>query len=207
MLDLERIRRATLVREPFDWAAIHGVIDTSDIRALDECAPTGEVAEVAGASDEKPYRMFVRPLVRLGKRRVDRPEMLAPAWIQLCAEFLDTKYSHALSDFVGIDLSGCATEVSFWVYDRNCFLAPHTDKPDKVLTHLFYLTPRWSSLWKGALRLLRSADSNDCTVRLFPEPLRSIVLIRSASSWHSVEAVDDQAEETRRSIQVCFWKH
>ncbi|WP_445261968.1 2OG-Fe(II) oxygenase [Pseudomonas sp. EA_65y_Pfl2_P74] len=158
--------------------------------------------ETTVQSASKTYRMNVCPLLSSdgAAARLDAGSV----WELFCAELMGVRYRTAVGELTGLDLRDCRLEINAWIYDAGCFLAPHTDKEDKILSHLFYLVPRWETSWGGRLLILRSHTLEDCAYALTPTPDKSVILLRSALSWHAVEQVNPIARFPRLSVQVIF---
>ena len=105
---------------------------------------------------------------------------------------------------MSLPLAGLPIEIALWQYDAGCFLAPHTDKPEKFLSHIFYMNATWDRSWGGSFLALRSPSLDDVATRVDLVLGNSVVLRRTDCSWHAVDRVRSAGAPTRRSVQVVF---
>jgi hypothetical protein len=124
-------------------------------------------------------------------------------------EFLDAvsgpAYRDAVSELMGVSLRQAKTTLSLWEYQAGNWLAPHLDKPEKLITQIFYLTPEWCEGDGGRLLILRDRSAETPERALAPSLGSSAILLRSERSWHAVEA-PRAGSPPRRSLTVTFWK-
>jgi SM-20-related protein len=184
---------------------LYNILSAEWLSDLCRSVPRTGYREVIGRSAAKPYRMHCRQLLPRGKKHPDNLEELPASWRALRSVLLDSRYRAAMQALIGVDLTPCEIEATLWIYEQDCFLDPHTDKEEKMATHLLYLTLGWKPEWGGGLRILRSPDRDDHVIDIAPLPERSVVLVRSNNSWHSVERIAPSCRQQRRSLQVTFW--
>lgn len=79
----------------------------------------------------------------------------------------------------------------------------HQDMKTKVLTHVIYFNTDWLESDGGCLRILNSSDPEDVHTKVLPNIGNSVVIIRSDTSWHSVEKT--RIDKSRRAITVTFY--
>ncbi len=203
LLNYDSFNHATTHQTPFEWAELHNAIDATWLERLYSTLPWSSFTETA-YDGEKSYKMRV---LKLFSSDLSQQHKIADsAWQSLLDELTGERYRKALESLCKVDLHSARLEINAWIYDPGCFLAPHTDKENKLLKHLFYLVQRWESTWGGRLLLLRSGDIDDCAHALAPRMENSVILKRSATSWHAVESVSAQAQFPRCSVQVVFQK-
>lgn len=205
VLDIDQMLASPMRSAPYAWALLSEVIRSEWLQSLVHSFPDSGFDWASGA-DEKPYLLRVRHLVRPGATDVIGEADLSPAWLKLCAELSSPRYRETVSALTGCDLSACSLEINLWVYENECFLSPHTDKEDKVVSHIIYLSPAWDPTWGGQLKVLRSNDSHDCSFVVSPTHGTSVIIVRSDESWHAVEPIAKSASVKRQSIQVTFWR-
>ncbi|MEU2065744.1 2OG-Fe(II) oxygenase family protein [Streptomyces anulatus] len=74
-------------------------------------------------------------------------------------------------------------------HESGDWLSPHTDREDKLFSHIIYFSTRWDAEWGGCLEILRSSDPADAVARVVPRLGASALLARSDESWHQVSPV------------------
>ncbi|WP_050371980.1 2OG-Fe(II) oxygenase [Streptomyces acidiscabies] len=208
LVDIETISRAELEQDPFGHAVIPRSFVTDDIaeHLRGEFSDVGfeESERTKATRSDKQYRMFNRNLVTAGRVDKDQVGALPASWQQFVDDVVSAPYRAALSALTGVDLDPCLVEARMTRYARGCWIEPHTDRPDKAVTHLFYFNDGWDAEWSGDLRLLRSADMDDCAKRVAPTTGTSVVLVRSDRSWHGVPPVSETCPVDRRALLVHF---
>jgi Rps23 Pro-64 3,4-dihydroxylase Tpa1-like proline 4-hydroxylase len=115
-------------------------------------------------------------------------------------------YRRAVAALTGTPLDGADLTLDVWEYRSGDWLAPHVDKPEKLVTHIFYFTERWAIGDGGRLLILSSSDASDVARALAPRIGCSTLLVRSETSWHAVEQPVPGAAH-RRSVTATFWKN
>lgn len=205
LLDLTALRATALRSAPWRW----GVVPNMFRHGLDSLVagfPATGFTLFERTDDEKPYLMSGRPLIRRGERGPASGGDLATMWARLAEELGAPGYVRALGAACGRDLGGLPMEATFWRYDADCWLAPHPDKPEKVVSHVFYFNPRWDPAWGGVLRILRSATMSDIASEVPPVAGTSVIIERCERSWHAVTGVTSADALPRRSLQVVFYQ-
>ncbi|HEY0734195.1 MAG TPA: 2OG-Fe(II) oxygenase [Herpetosiphonaceae bacterium] len=203
LLDLGRIKTAELHTHPYQWGLIQDLIPDSAAQSLINNFPGDHFEETYTTNQDKTYRMWVRQLLKEGK--LYHPEALHEVWHDLMTTLQSPEYTAAMSELTGLDLSKLTLEVAFWRYSSECWLSPHCDKPEKVVTQLLYLNESWQSDWGGTLKILNSGDLDDEAAEVLPYWKNSALLIRSDRSWHAVSFVKPGVQAERRSVQI-MWK-
>lgn len=202
MIDLRRLCSARMRSDPYQLAVVEGLVRAPAARVLCDEFPTDgfHLDTRAGPDAEKRYRSY-----NLGV--VERGVPLRPVWHALSAawrEFLDAllgqPYLDAVSKTTAVALRDCEAEVRLCRYEAGCWIDPHTDRPDKRLTQVIYLNPRWNPAWGGNLLVLRSREVSDVVTTVAPRLGTSVLIRPSVSSWHAVQPVADQATVQRRSV-------
>jgi Rps23 Pro-64 3,4-dihydroxylase Tpa1-like proline 4-hydroxylase len=114
------------------------------------------------------------------------------------------EYRSTLQQLTGVQLGHARLEARFVVYGANCWISPHTDRSDKLLTQTFYFEEHWCAEWGGELQLLRSADVTDIATRILPLRNLSVVLVPSPTSWHAVAPVAPNVAASRRTLLLHY---
>ncbi len=206
MIDLARITRTDLRREPYAWAEVHGLFSPRNAAALAASFPRDHFKTVAGYGGEKDYEYEARALIAMGATHVSHAAELSPAWARLAHDFLSPAYRVALSLLTGRDLTTAPLEVNVFHYGPGAQLGPHPDLPDKIATHVLYFNASWSRDDGGCLSILRSRQPADVAAEIPPLVGGSVVLVRSEDSWHAVSNVVPGCRASRRSLTATFYQ-
>ncbi len=195
------LRASTLNDNPWPHCYLVDALPAAVTADLECSFDRVNLAPVEGTDRNKTYRMHTR--------RVDLTDDVAtpsPAWWHLLNALRDTRYRDALAELTGVPLDGTRMTIDLWEYRDGDWLAAHVDKPDKVVTQLFYFCRDWQPEVGGHLLVLDSAGAEDHPYeRLEPVTGASAILVRSESSWHAVEATRG-AGASRCSVAVTFWR-
>lgn len=132
-----------------------------------------------------------------------RTRALDSAWRWLVDVVRSTDYRQRIQRLTQVDLQTAEIAMDLWEYRPDDWLAPHVDKADKVVTQIVYLTEHWRESDAGRLLVLNSDDPADLHRALPPVCGSSAILVRSESSWHSVEKLAPTGA-TRRSLTITF---
>ena len=182
LLDLEALRQAPLVREPFNFTVVEDAIRPVDAAAIRDDFPD------IGDSGLLPVEA-----TRYG-----------PKFRRLIDELKSEDVARAFSEKFGVNLVGRPQMIT--VRGR-CALKDgriHTDTPTKLITVLIYFNDRWEAQG-GRLRLLRSpTDLSDMIGEVAPElgdddrvsPFRQ-VLPRARALRGGAPLRDDQLDDQR----------
>jgi hypothetical protein len=186
------------------------LFDESGYRELDESFPSGILRGGArGAPTEpgpdgasKTYSVHALTLHDHDAWQVD-PALLPPPWVGLVDQVVAPAYQNALLEALDADPSDVVrTEVRLAEYRAGGWMSRHTDRPDKVYSHLLYFCPGWQPGWGGDLAFYPD--------QITPEPFRvirpgagtSVAFVRTDHSWHEVVPVASQANRPRRTLLV-----
>lgn len=205
MLDDDVLRRLARHDDPFRYAVADGVFRSPGVARA--CAATFpdtllQHRVAAGPEVEKTYDMFSVTLVEPGAPRPVLP--LAPVWAELVDELTSRRVAGLLGAAMGVDVDERNVEIRACAYGDGGSLAPHTDRPDKVLSLIVYLDLAWRPGSGGELGILRSADPGDEAARIEPRLGRMAVLARSDRSWHHVRRFHAPGGARRRSLLVHY---
>lgn len=204
MIDLNCLASATVHSSPYIWARLHGGCLGGEAAALAATFPSdGFVLTERREGSDKTYRSYNLPLVGGGAADDGALAGLTPEWRAFVDDLTSESYRRALTSLTGIDLDGLGPQIRLCRYVAGCWLDPHTDRDDKVLTHVWYFNETWPEEWGGALRVLGSDDASDVRSIIFPALGSSTVIGVSSRSWHSVDPIAVGADD-RCSVLVHF---
>jgi SM-20-related protein len=207
MLNFATFHAADMRDEPFRWGTVTSAfVPGPAARAVADDFPVQHLRlrESTPGSD-KTYRMLTAPLVEHGKQ-LSVVELLADPWRELVGQLVSRRFTETMSEAGGVRLSESSVEVRAAGYADGCFLSPHTDRPDKLLSLILYLEPVWSEPDGGELSILRSSDPTSEVCRVQPRLGTAAILVRSDRSWHQVLPVRQPASGYRRSVLVHYWR-
>ncbi|MFF2963880.1 2OG-Fe(II) oxygenase [Streptomyces sp. NPDC057963] len=207
MLNLAAFESATLRTLPYVWGDVGQVFTTEEAaREVAASFPIGQTRRrESKPAAEKAYRMLSCPLVE-GGERLDAVHRLDARWQDLVSELLSPSFTGALATATELPLTETSLEVRASAYSTGCFLGPHTDRSDKMLSVILYLEPDWSPEDGGELSILRSDDPHDEAARIEPHLGTAALLVRSEGSWHQVLPVRSPRSGLRRSVLVHYWR-
>ncbi|WP_248277963.1 2OG-Fe(II) oxygenase [Brasilonema sp. UFV-L1] len=132
---------------------------------------------------------------------------LSHVWQQLIEGLWTDSYREALEKMSGLELKDCAIDIGFRRYNVGHLHRPHTDEPNKVLTHLLFFNQQWSLDWGGCLRILKDSQPESAFQDILPLSHYSVVIVRSDNSWHTVTPLTCPASECRLALRVAFFRN
>ncbi|QXJ25706.1 2OG-Fe(II) oxygenase [Actinomadura graeca] len=201
MVSLEHI---THEDTPFRWYHARNTFGQADLDALLKTFPHDGLRMVTRSGLDKSYAMYHRQLHPLDGTGESAAELAEP-WRRFVTEVTGPAYRAAVARLTGLPIDDGPVEVNVWRYGRSCWLAPHVDKPEKLVTHILYFNEAWPSEQGGDLLLLGSSSEADVVRRIPPVANTGVLLPRGEDSWHAVERVHDAATGLERlSAQVIF---
>ena len=204
MLELGRIHETVLETKPYRWAFIDDLFRPGMASDLAATFPCDQFKKVAGYDKEKGYEYFSRSLIHMGASEASHAGGLSANWRELAGDLLSAEYRQAMSRLSGLDLSEARLEVNVIHYGPNCWLGPHVDLKEKILTHILYFNQSWTREHGGYLQILKSKDPPAVHAEVLPLVGNSAVLVRSEDSWHAVARVAETCRVSRRSLNVIF---
>jgi hypothetical protein len=176
LLNLEALRRAPLVREPFNFTVVKDLV-----RPADAAAVRADFPDIANCG------LLPVEATRCG-----------PWFAELIKELRSEETARAFSEKFGVNLVGRPQMIT--VRGR-CAAKDgriHTDSETKLITVLIYFNDPWEAKG-GRLRLLRSAtDLDDMIGEVPPECGTMVAFRRSDRSYHGHEPY----EGVRRYVMV-----
>jgi hypothetical protein len=201
--DLIQLARARAEDDPFGYHHIHETFSPEDAARLRETFPQRGFTKVSSDDPRKTYTMWVRRLRPVPDEPQD-DDLPAP-WRTFLTEVTGPSYRRRLSQLTGLDLEPCRVEVNLWKYPSDCWLDPHVDKEEKLVTHVLYFNEPWPVEWGGNLLILGSDSVDDVARRIPPLHNSSVLLVRRDNSWHAVESGGPRNPgAVRLSAQVIF---
>lgn len=197
IININQIYNTRLINDPFPHALVKDVIFESYKQELIKNFPKDlHTSEKIG---DKSYKMHHKEFINPKSQEIGKN--LHNIWYQLYEEIMQEKYRSSISKLTKIDLDKASIGATFWEYDKDCFLSIHTDKKEKLVTHLIYLNEKWEG--EGG-ELLLYDENKKVKSKIICEVENSPILITSEKSWHSVPSI--LTNKKRRSIQIVFWR-
>lgn len=193
VLDLAAIEQAEVHKDPHPHAVIRrSFVSDALARALrDEFACDGftrHERHTAGPGGKR-YLMYNHQVILAGEPVADSVAALSATWRTLVGELLDPRYRATVAKLTGVDLSRCQLEARLDRYGEGCWIEPHVDRPDKVVTQLLYFNDPWLPEWNGEFRVLRGPRFDACARAVLPRLGTSVIMRRGDRSWHGVPPV------------------
>lgn len=188
--------------EPFTWLAtgVGDLLDEATAADLAATFPTGSFERRAAdpRTSDKSYRNFSRVLHGPGAATAtDLPGL----WADLVDDLLTPAYRDTVAEILGVT-PPAELEIRLARHAAGDWLGPHTDRADKVFSHIFYLNEGWRPEWGGCLEILGSDDPADVVTTVVPELGATALILRSDKSWHQVSRVAPGVHRERTSLLV-----
>jgi len=204
VLEFGRIHQAVLQTQPYRWSFINELFQPENAALLAATFPCDKFKKVAGYDGEKGYEYFARSLIHMGAEQPSHEAGLSESWRELAYDLLSPAYRKAMSRLTGRDLSEAPLEVNVIHYGPNCWLGPHVDLKEKIVSHILYFNQSWNRADGGYLEVLGASDPSAVLAETMPLVGNSAVLVRSDNSWHAVARVAPGCRLSRRSLNVIF---
>lgn len=209
LLGLSWARRAAH-REPYRWLATEpGELFAPGVaERLAACFPEDGYTrlDTSGRASGKQYRNYSRPITGEAARTAESgqaaPEAraaLPEPWPALISELLTGGYRAQVARLLD-QQPATGLEIRLVRHSGGDWLGPHTDREDKLFSHIVYFNPGWSSAWGGCLEVL-AGEHGGAAARIVPRLGASALLVQAPNSWHQVTAVAPGAPE-RRSLLI-----
>jgi len=160
-LNMDALKKTTLVRDPFEFLIVPDMIKREAKASLESDLPRVSHPGIFPC-DELKY---------------------GPTFASLLEELRGPELRAAVSEQFGSDLSQYPTLITFRGRCRRGDGRVHTDAAWKVITALIYLNDRWGHEG-GRLRLLRSQNLEDVVAEVSPEWGTFLAFRVSDRSWH-----------------------
>jgi SM-20-related protein len=187
-IDVEAVRGAALVAEPFPHLMVPGFVRADAIDAIERDFPA---VTHAGS--------FPLPTLAYG-----------PAFQAFMDAIRGPEFTRAVADKFAIDLSQRPTMITVRGQSSTRDGQIHTDSVTKLITVLIYMNGKWESP-KGRLRLLRSAtDLNDVVAEVPPDKGTLVVFRNQPNAWHGFEPFEGPRKVIQlnwvTSARVVWWE-
>ena len=178
LIDLDAVRRAPLVRDPFDFLVVPDALGTAAQAAVHADYPA-----IESAANHKLEDLSA-----------------GPAFNQLMTELQSPEFARALGASFDMPLDTMPTTITVRKYCERTDGNIHTDHKSKLLTVLVYFNPEWTSP-EGRLRFLRSPDNlEDYAAEVVPLAGTLIAFRRTDHSWHGHSRFVGE----RRMVQINY---
>jgi Rps23 Pro-64 3,4-dihydroxylase Tpa1-like proline 4-hydroxylase len=184
---------------PYIWLGTEPgeLCSEEDARDLAETFPgEGFVRHDQSRRQHKQYRNYSRPL-----GHPDTERDLTERWRQLLAELLLPAYRLNVARILGQEPAR-ELELRLVRHGQRDGMGPHTDRDEKLFSHIIYLNPTWEEEWGGCLEVLDGDDPNAIVGRVIPRLGASTLMRRADNSWHQVSKVSDACPAERRSLLI-----
>lgn len=189
--------------EPYTWAVSEPgmLFDPTHEQELAENFPASGFARVTsqGSSrSDKVYSNFSSPI----PSRVPLHDIgLAPIWQNLISDIRSESYTETISSILRQPLAS-NLEIRLVRHAGGDWLSPHTDRQDKLFSHVLYFNKDWQEEWGGCFQILGSNNKDDVKFSVSPSLGTSVLLARSDSSWHQVSEVATAPCPPRMSLLI-----
>ena len=186
---------------PFPWLATEPgeLFDVTVNRELSRQFPAADfVRRESSQSSDKIYRNYSRPLQSLSNLKA--PD-LSPFWRSLIEDLSSQEYRNMVACILGQDPAP-SIELRLVRHASGDSIGPHTDRADKLFSHIFYFNLAWRLEWGGFLEILDEGKGMAVVARVAPRAGTSVLLARSDVSWHCVSPVRPGLATERRSLLV-----
>ncbi|MBE9103682.1 2OG-Fe(II) oxygenase [Nostoc cf. edaphicum LEGE 07299] len=223
MLNFDSIRTTAMQKVPYNWALIKNLLSPEASLELAASFPHEEFRFSEGEGYGYLWtKMFVssedislmlrysdsRWQQRIAEGRFTSNLLpLSNIWRQLIEELWTDSYRAAIAEMSGLELKDCAMGIGFRRYNFGHLHRPHTDEPNKVLTHLLFFNQQWSVDWGGCLRILKDSQPESAFQDILPVSDSSVAIARSDNSWHTVTPLTCPASESRLALRVAFFRN
>ncbi|MDS0139290.1 MULTISPECIES: 2OG-Fe(II) oxygenase family protein [unclassified Amycolatopsis] len=129
------------------------------------------------------------------------PSDLTEVWRRLIADLTEGTYLRDVAALLRQPVAS-GLEIRLVRHAGGDWLSPHTDRADKLFSHIFYFTRGWRAEWGGCLEILEGDDPASVAGRVVPELGASALLARADNSWHQVSRVRGAPPVDRTSLLV-----
>jgi Rps23 Pro-64 3,4-dihydroxylase Tpa1-like proline 4-hydroxylase len=196
---LGQVATAELTARPWPHAHLPHALPAELALRLSRSFDGLDMAFFEQTGTAKSYRLRTAALT------ADTARALGTDWQQLRDVLAGQAYRDHVGELTGVPLEDSTCTLDLWEYRTGDWLAPHVDKPEKLVTQIFYLTEGWRPDDGGQLHVLATADPASVVRTLPPLLGSSAILVRSETSWHAVAAPGPHSP-ARRSVAATFWQ-
>ncbi len=189
--------------DPYEWFCADRFFSTNVFRRLQgEFPHTGYCHSFREEGDGKHYCTWDLLVIDNDIPIIGAWDNLSPAWRSVLNMALSNDYRNYLAALTNRDLAGTSLHARFTIYNADCWLAPHLDRADKVITQTVYFPG--GPIDGGELLILGSSSADDVKAVVAPTPNRSVILLPSYSSWHCVCKVAASTQHERRALLLHY---
>ncbi|MEH2279661.1 MAG: 2OG-Fe(II) oxygenase [Nostoc sp.] len=223
MLNFQSIRATAMQKVPYDWALIKNLLSTEASLELTASFPYEEFRLSEGEgygyswgkmlATSEDISLMLKSSDNRWRQRMAQGRLtcdlghLSNVWQQLIEGLWTDSYRKAIAEMSGLELNNCVMDIGFRRYKLGQLHHPHTDEPNKVLTHLLFFNQRWSEDWGGCLRILKDSQPEFAFQDILPLSDSSVVIVRSNNSWHMVTPLTCPVSECRLALRVAFFRN
>lgn len=188
--------------EPFRWACTEpGQLLTPEYaRELVRSVPTSGFRRIEAVGEER-VKTYRNLSLELTSTRGQVASGLSPSWKSLIQDLRSSTYRAQVGRLLGQQVASCV-EIRLVRHRGGDWISPHTDRDDKLFSHIIYINPHWSSEWGGDLQLLSDNTGDHVAVSIAPVLGTSVIFARSDTSWHQVSKVKNGITLDRTSILI-----
>jgi Rps23 Pro-64 3,4-dihydroxylase Tpa1-like proline 4-hydroxylase len=202
IIDYNVFNHAEINQTPFYWGLQDNLINKAMQNILLQQFPTDNFVPASRTQGEgKHYKFEVLNIISHNDVQ-DAFYQLSNDWQKFITELASTRYLSALSNFLQINFNAYSVDVGLFRFNPQDWVEVHTDRPDKILTQLFYFNDNWADDWGGELYILAEPHLSSVLSKVKPSVDRSAIIVRSDAAWHYVSPVAEIAKFPRLSLQV-----
>ena len=223
MLNFQSIRTTAMQKAPYNWALIKNLLSTEASLELAVSFPYEEFRLSEGEgygyswgkmlATSEDISLMLKSSDNRWRQRMAQGRLtydlghLSNVWQQLIEGLWTDSYRAAIAEMSGLELNNCVMDIGFRRYKLGQLHHPHTDEPNKVLTHLLFFNQQWSEDWGGCLRILKDSQPESAFQDILPLSDSSVVIVRSNNSWHMVTPLTCPVSECRLALRVAFFRN
>ncbi|WP_335208828.1 2OG-Fe(II) oxygenase [Nostoc sp.] len=210
-------------KAPYNWALIKNLLSTEASLELAVSFPYEEFRLSEGEgygyswgkmlATSEDISLMLKSSDNRWRQRMEQGRLtydlghLSNVWQQLIEGLWTDSYRAAIAEMSGLELNNCVMDIGFRRYKLGQLHHPHTDEPNKVLTHLLFFNQQWSEDWGGCLRILKDSQPESAFQDILPLSDSSVVIVRSNNSWHMVTPLTCPVSECRLALRVAFFRN
>ncbi|MEH2292200.1 2OG-Fe(II) oxygenase [Nostoc sp.] len=223
MLNFDSIRTTAMQKVPYNWALIKNLLSPEASLELTASFPHEDFrlsegegygyswGKMLATSEDISFMLKSsdnrwRERMAQGRLTYDLRH-LSKVWRQLIEGLWTDSYRAAIAEMSGLELKDCVMDIGFRRYHLGHLHHPHTDEPNKVLTHLLFFNQQWSGEWGGCLRILKDSQPESAFQDILPLSDSSVAIVRSDNSWHMVTPLTSPVSESRLGLRVAFFRN
>ncbi|MEH2410461.1 2OG-Fe(II) oxygenase [Nostoc sp.] len=221
MLNFDSIRTTAIQKVPYNWALIKNLLSPEASLELTASFPQEDFRLSEGEgygyswgkmlATSEDISLMLKSSDNRWRERMAQGRLtydlrhLSKVWRQLIEELWTDSYRAAIAEMSGLELKHCVMDIGFRRYHLGHLHHPHTDEPNKVLTHLLFFNQQWSGDWGGCLRILKDSQPESAFQDILPLSDSSVAIVRSDNSWHMVTPLTSPVSESRLGLRVAFF--